>query len=92
MKDFDACPNCGGGMTTKSVEKLLRGDVNVAMVTVTADVCEHCGERLYSLDTVRCFERIREKLKRHDISEFQPMGRSFLVSCPTSCSLVSKST
>ncbi|RJR32413.1 MAG: YgiT-type zinc finger protein [Desulfobacteraceae bacterium] len=42
-------------------------------------VCLHCGERLYSKDTVRCFERIREKRKQDDITGFQPMGQSFRV-------------
>jgi YgiT-type zinc finger domain-containing protein len=81
---FEECPVCGGEMVVKQVEKLLRGGLNTATVEVSAEVCLHCGERLYSEDTVRCFERIREKLKRDEVAGFQHMGRSFRV---TSCDL-----
>ncbi len=73
-------------MVEKEVEKLLRGGVNTAVMKVPAEVCLQCGERLYSEEVVRCFERIRAKLKRHDIGGFQPMGQSFQV---TGCDLES---
>ena len=44
----------------KEVEKLLRGGVNLASVTVGADVCLRCGERLYSKEVVSRFEQIRD--------------------------------
>jgi len=67
MKAFDKCPICGEELTEKKVEKLLRGGNNTSIVKVTADVCLHCGERLYSQDTVRKFERIRTQLERQEI-------------------------
>ena len=86
MMPFEKCPVCGGEMLAKEVEKLLRGGLNTATVKVRAEVCLLCGERLYSQETVRCFERIREKLKHDEVAGFQPMGQSFRV---TSCDLES---
>jgi YgiT-type zinc finger domain-containing protein len=79
VKPFDRCPLCGGELVEKEVEKLLRGGVHMAVLSVPAEVCLHCGERLYSEDTVRRFELIRSKLARQDVAEFQPLGRSFEV-------------
>ena len=73
-------------MVAKEVEKLLRGGPNTATVKVSAEVCLQCGERLYSQETVQCFELIREKLKHDDVTGFQPMGKSFRV---PSCDLES---
>ena len=80
MKPFSKCPVCGGETTEKDVEKLLRGGVNLAAVRVRAEVCLHCGERLYSRATVASFEQIREKLAKHEVEGFGPMGRSFEIS------------
>ena len=73
-------------MVAKEVEKLLRGGPNAATVKVSAEVCLQCGERLYSRETVQCFELIREKLEDDDVAGFQPMGQSFRV---PSCDLES---
>ena len=59
-------------MVAKEVEKLLRGGLNTATVKVSAEVCLLCGERLYSQETVQCFERIREKLKEMMWPAFSP--------------------
>ncbi|WKZ15514.1 MAG: YgiT-type zinc finger protein [Candidatus Jettenia caeni] len=79
MMPFEKCPVCGGNLVEKKVEKLLRGGVNVAVLKVRAEVCLHCGERLYSQETVRKFEEIRTKLEHQETSEFQPLGKSFEV-------------
>ncbi len=63
MRPFDKCLICGGELVEKEVEKLLRGGRHTAVLRVQAEVCLHCGERLYSQDTVRYFEKTR-KLKR----------------------------
>lgn len=55
-KPFDKCPVCGGELAEKNVEKPLRSGVNLAVIKVRADVCLHCGERLYSQETVKLFE------------------------------------
>lgn len=80
MKPFEKCPVCGGELVEKEVEKLLRGGVNTAVVKAKADVCLHCGERLYPKDTVKRFEEIEAKLEREETGAFQPLGQSFQVS------------
>lgn len=79
MMAFEKCPVCGGELVEKEVEKLLRGGVDTATIRVPAEVCVRCGERLYSQEVVRCFERIRAKLKRQKTADLQPIGQSFLV-------------
>ncbi len=80
MRPFEKCPVCGGEVVEKEVEKLLRGGIHTAVVKVRAEVCLHCGERLYSPETVRRFEQIKAKLERGEVDGFQPLGRSFAVS------------
>ncbi len=79
---FDKCPVCGGELAEKEVEKLLRGGVNTAVIKVRTEVCLHCGERLYSQETVKLFEEIRRKLERKEVANFQPIGQSFQVIAP----------
>lgn len=64
MIPFSSCPVCGGELVEKQVEKLLRGGNNPAILEVQAEVCLHCNERLYSLETARRFEQIRTKLEQ----------------------------
>ena len=78
MLPFDKCPVCGGETAEKEVEKLLKGGTNTATLTVTAEVCLRCGERLYSQETIRRFEEIRRKLEREDTG-FEAIGRLFQV-------------
>ena len=77
MIPFSKCPVCGGEIVEKDVEKLLRGGRHTATLTVRAEVCLHCGERLYSQESIRRFEQIRVKLELQEVSEFQPLGQSF---------------
>ena len=77
MMPFNKCPVCGGAMVSKEVENLLRRGVHIPALTVHAEVCLSCGERLYSQETVKRFEQIRTKLERQEVSEFQPLGQSF---------------
>ncbi len=79
MKPFPKCPVCGSEMMEKVVEKLLRGGANIAVVRVSADVCLHCGERLYSEETIKRFEEIKKKLERKEIDCFEPLGMSYQV-------------
>ena len=79
MTPFPKCPTCGGEVVRKRTEKLLRGGANLATMTVDAEVCLHCGERLYSADTIRLFAQIRAKLDRQQIAEFELIGRAFRV-------------
>ena len=79
MKPFEKCPICGGDLVEKEVEKILRGGVHTAVLKVRAEVCLHCGERLYSQETVRRFEEIRVKLERQETTDFELLGKSFKV-------------
>jgi YgiT-type zinc finger domain-containing protein len=79
MMPFEKCPVCGGELVEKEVEKLLRGDIHIAVINVQAEVCLYCGELLYSQETVRRFEEIRAKLERQEVKTFQPLGQSFQV-------------
>ena len=79
MMPFEKCPVCGGELVEKEVEKLLRGGIHTAVLKVRAEVCLHCGERLYAQETVRRFEEIRAKLTRQETTTFQPVGLSFQV-------------
>ena len=66
-------------MIEKQVEKLLRGGSNTATISVMADVCLHCGERLYSQESVRKFEEIRKKLEQQQTSDFERVGLAYQV-------------
>lgn len=79
MMPFSTCPICGGEMVEKEVEKLLKGGVHTAVLRVNAEVCQRCGERLYSEETIIRFEQIRLKLKQQDVADFKLMGQSFQV-------------
>jgi len=79
MLPFSECPLCKGEVVEKEVEKLLLGGRNTAVVKVQAEVCLHCGERLYSKETISRFEQIRVKLSRQEVADFQPLGQSFQI-------------
>ncbi len=79
MKPFDKCPACGGELAEREVEKILRGGNHTAVLSVRAEVCLHCGERLYAPEVVTRFEEIRSKLEQEDVAGFQPVGRAFHV-------------
>lgn len=66
-------------MIEKQVEKLLRGGNNTAVIQVKAEVCQHCGERLYSKATITKFEEIRMKLKKNEVSNFELLGETYKV-------------
>ena len=77
IQPFDKCPICGGGLSEKAVEKLLRGGNHTATITVKAEVCHHCGERLYDKQTIKQFEEIREKLLKQKTVGLKLLGNSY---------------
>ena len=79
MRLFEKCPICGGNVVEKEVEKVLKGGTNTAIIRVTAEVCLHCGERLYKQDTISRFDGIRKKLSQEDVNEFELVGKTFHV-------------
>ena len=76
---FSKCPVCGGEVAEKVVEKLLRGGNNTASIKVKASACLHCGERLYSSQTVRRFEEIRKRLEKEELKGLKMVGKNFKV-------------
>ena len=79
MKLFEKCPICGGELVEKEVEKVLKGGSNTAILRVKAEVCLHCGERLYRPETAAHFEEIRDKLSAEDVREFEAIGKTYQV-------------
>ena len=79
MKPFEQCPVCGGELEERQVEKLLKGGGNTVSIKVLADVCLHCGERLYAEDVVGSFEEIRNQLRKQQFSHFRTLGQSFTI-------------
>jgi len=82
MKYVEQCPRCGGQVIEKEITEILSDNINTAFLKVKAGVCLHCGERLYTPNTVRQFEEIEAKLERREITDFQPLGQSFQVASP----------
>ena len=77
---LDKCPRCGfDDVVEKKVEKLLRGGEDAAVVTVAAEICLHCGERIFTSDTFLRFDQIRKKLASRQVEDFQPLGRYFRI-------------
>ena len=56
-------------MAEEDGEKVLRGGDLTAVLRVRAEVCEKCGERLYSEETVRKFEEVRGILRRGETAK-----------------------
>jgi YgiT-type zinc finger domain-containing protein len=79
MIPFDKCPVCGGEIQEKEVEEVLIGGRNTAILKVNADVYLHCGERLYSNDTIERFGNIRKKLEQEETSDLKKIGYAFQV-------------
>lgn len=71
------CPICGGKVTVKEVEKIVKGGNNVAILKVTAGVCSKCGERVYSKETHEEIQRIRKELELGRTKGFEMVGRAY---------------
>ena len=79
MASFDKCPVCGGGITKKKVEKIVRvGDLS-EIVKVQAEVCLRCGEWLYAPPAVKRIAKIRSKLQREARANPQSTARGRLL-------------
>ncbi|MDY6786103.1 MAG: YgiT-type zinc finger protein [Cyanobacteriota bacterium] len=62
MMPIERCPVCGGNVVEKEVVEVLHGGDNTAILMVDSIVCQRCGERFYSLNTVRKFEEIKKSI------------------------------
>ena len=64
MSFVKKCPICGGEVREKEVTEVLTGGKNTTFIKLKAGVCLHCGDRLFSSDTIKQFEEIETKLKK----------------------------
>jgi YgiT-type zinc finger domain-containing protein len=71
------CPTCASALEVKQVEEVVAGGRDVVRVQVEAEVCNRCGQYLFSPETVRQFEEIRCKLEAGDISSFTQEGHAY---------------
>ncbi len=59
------CVICGSpDIEKKDVDEEIRLNNDVIMVKITAIVCESCGERYYSRQTMKELEDIEDKLRK----------------------------
>jgi len=79
MMRSEICAICGGETTVKEVTEVIRGGGHTASIKVKAEVCQHCGERLFTSSQIRYFEEIKAKLERQETEEFEPVGTAFQV-------------
>jgi YgiT-type zinc finger domain-containing protein len=64
-RPFDLCPACGEGkLVEREVEKRLEVGRYTITLTVRADVCEECGERLYSPEIARLWGEMDRGLEK----------------------------
>jgi len=73
----EICPVCGGPTVLKKVTEIIRGGKHTAIIQVEAEVCLHCGERLYTPEFVRKCEQIKAKLEKEETKDFQPVGVAY---------------
>ena len=79
MSYVEKCPRCGGPIVEKEVSELLYGGIHTAFIKVKVGVCQLCGDRLYTPETIKQFENIEKKLERQETADFQPLGQSFQI-------------
>jgi YgiT-type zinc finger domain-containing protein len=60
---FESCPDCTGQIIKQEVNHQVKGGGKVVTVKVSAYVCSRCGERLYSIDNVKKFQKIKAQLE-----------------------------
>ena len=71
------CPICGGQVVIKTVQEVVRGGNDVAIVHVRAGVCQKCGERLYDKATFELLERVRADLQAGRVGKMRVVGRAY---------------
>ena len=63
----------------ENITHIVRGGNNAALLEAEAEVCQRCGEKLFTSGQVQYFEDIRNKLKNEDTSNFIQIGKYFRV-------------
>lgn len=72
MKLVGTCPLCGGETKEKEVEvqETVNGKLHI-ITGIKAEVCTQCGERMYSENTLRCIEKIRDEIAERSIKPIE---------------------
>jgi len=73
------CPICGGDITIKEIEKIVKGGSNVAILKVKAGVYSKCGEKIYSKDTHEKMQTVRKELELGKTEDFELVGNTYRV-------------
>lgn len=73
------CPVCKGRIIKKDVEKFLRGNGNIAVMEVRAEVCTSCGVRLYAPKVMLKFADAKKKLREGKTNDFILIGNSYKI-------------
>lgn len=72
------CPSCGlEKLEKKSITHAVSGGNNTALIDVEVEICQKCGEILFTSEQVRYFEDIKEKLEKEDVRNFIQIGKNF---------------
>lgn len=75
------CPSCSSDrIEKKDIIHTINGGINTAMVDVKVEICQMCGEILFTPEQVRRFEDIKNKLEQGLTDSFIPVGKNFKVS------------
>jgi YgiT-type zinc finger domain-containing protein len=77
MMPFSKCPVCSGEIMEKQVEEIIYSGNNAVIISVQAEVCLKCGERLYSPEVIQKMESIKVKLEKNEIDEFKKIGQFY---------------
>ncbi len=74
------CPSCGSDrLEIKSIIHTINGGNNTAMIDVNVEICQFCGEILFTPDQVKLFEEVKKKLENGQTEDFLQVGRNFKV-------------
>lgn len=79
MSYVKKCPHCAGEIVEKEVKEVIYGGTNTAFLKVKAGVCLHCGEKLYTPETVQRIEEVEAKLEQQNTADFHTVGTAFEV-------------
>ncbi|MBI1744305.1 YgiT-type zinc finger protein [Candidatus Acetothermia bacterium] len=58
------CALCGGSVRLQQVQEEIVVGTDHYLITVRAEVCQHCSERYYSERTVERLIQLREAIKQ----------------------------
>ncbi len=74
------CHSCSSDrIELKNIIHTINGGNNTAMIDVKIEICQMCGEMLFTPEQVRKFEDIKNKLEQGLTESFTPVGKNFKI-------------